>query len=729
MKFKSSLIGCLLVANMAVAAQDNLINNGQFELETSSFWLTDGAEISVIDDSQLNSKVLHIFNKKFAYSTAYYPLYELKPGYTYLVKLLVKSDQDSVGMIVTYRGDELTNAGLPKDSAIDLGTVESNGQWLEYSRYVSLPDNFDQEQPIKIKPKTGAGNFSDIYIDNVEFYEVGKNSHISDADSYEDVTTNYWTAKSINGKSLDVMRVNYADTLGSPEDAPSATQTHTAINDHLLDNLEYGWRFATLDDMKAIRNFYVQENIAASNSGFLNLNGGSWSPKQDKDIWNITIPDPEFYSSEIGTVIEGGLPWTFTLKPDTEVGIVKRNKSLQPGQLATAPLVVRDALVIQGANDIIIEATGPVTNVAEFTELLPVVLGGATPEPITASIDLSALEIGNYDVQWSTIDLEDREISVSQSIVVEDTTPPVFSNLSRITLTYPLDPNSANFSLLTANDLVDGEIEAIHDGDGNFELGCYNLNWTATDSSGNSTTVRQKLQVIDKNECPLAIISGEQQVIERQTLTLNGTQSTVDASKTISYKWTVESGHRFNLQGSESSITFDAPSLDEDSQYVIKLEVSDGEQSDYSLFTLTVLADPELPSIAPVAHVEPIEIVNENNEFILDASGSFVDESLQGEFSWQVIEGPELEFFSTGKVAKVIAPEVEQDTSTRILLTIDDGINQVSKEIDFVVQNTTPKVQSQEQDPYRNEKSFSGATVNLLALMGLMILGLCRRKV
>ena len=113
MKLKSSLIGCLLASNAAMAGEENLIQNGQFELNTSPFWLADGAEVVVIDDSDINSKVLHIFNKKFAYSTAYYPLYELKPSYTYLVKLLIKAGEGEVGMIVNYRGDEVNNAGQP----------------------------------------------------------------------------------------------------------------------------------------------------------------------------------------------------------------------------------------------------------------------------------------------------------------------------------------------------------------------------------------------------------------------------------------------------------------------------------------------------------------------------------------------------------------------------------------------------------------------------------------
>ena len=611
--------------------------------------------------------------------------------------------------------------------SLDLGTVVSNGEWVEYQRFLTLPDEFEQDQPIKIKPKTGAANFSDIYIDNVEFYEVGVNSHISDTETYDNVAETYWTAKNVNGRAIDVLRLPFADILGTPENAPSTAQTYTDLNGYFIESPQFGWRWSTFDEMKAIRDFYIQENTNDSVNDFLALNGGGWSPKQDKDIWNVAIPG--VFNPSHAADKEGEVSWAFIVKPDTGISTVKHNHSVHPGLVSTAPLVVRDSLVIKGGDAVKIEATGSETNVSELTEMLPKVAGGASPEPLSASIELSALELGEYEVLWSTTDLEGRIVSKTQMIVVEDTTPPVFINLSRITLNYPVDPNSDNFSLLTAMDLVDGEIEATHDGNDTFELGCYNLNWTATDSSGNSVTVRQKLQVIDNVECPLAVISGEAQAIERQAVTLSASQSTVDASKEISYKWSVESGARLSIEGSDSTITFNAPSLDEDSQYIIKLEVSDGDQSDYSLFKLDVFADPELPSIAPVAHIEPLEIVNENIEFNLDASGSFVDESLQGQFSWQVIEGPDLKFMSEGQVAKVLSPEIEQDVDVTIALTIDDGINQTSKEISFTIQNTTPQVNALEQDPYRNEKSFTGASLNLLGLISLLLLSFYRRKI
>ncbi len=701
-------VGMLLLVNsFAVIANDNLIANGQFELDITPLWQPEDASVAVIFDAELQSKVLHISEKKFAYSTAGYVIADFNSGYTYYIESLVKSDLGNIGYVVTYRGDELNNAGEPKDSVIELGEVTSNGEWIEYQKYFTLPLGFDTSFPVKIKPKTGAGNTSDMFIDDVSLVEVGVNSSIKDSQSYHSVSEQYWTANSINGKRLDVMTAPWADSLGSAQGSPNNLIGFDDLQNYFTESAEYGWRFATLDEMVAIRAFYYQEEFSLENQGFLELNGSSWSPKGDVNVWNMAIPG--YFFSDHAPDVEGETSWLFLVKEGKAIAKVKHDHSINPSKTSSAALIVRAALELVGGADLEVEATGPLTDLTTLALDLPTAIGGATPGVVTPSIDISSLSLGAYEVEWVVEDLEENKLTQQQLITVVDTTAPQFPELVRKTVNYALETSEEiTLDAISTMDLVDGEILASHNLEDNLPLGCYRINWQSEDVSGNISTGIQKLQIIDDIACPLALVSGEKDVVERQEITLDGSLSSVDVSKVISYNWSVKSGERLNLSGSESDITFSAPSVDSDQLYQIKLEVSDGEQSDYTLFEFIVTADPELVSQPPMIVVTVPALVNETIPFVLDASETIVDASLAAQYSWRVVSGPELTFEGNSSVVTAIASDVTENTDVVIELLVDDGINQVIQQWQLVIQDTTPTVILIE-DEYLNEENAAGS--------------------
>lgn len=153
--------------------------------------------------------------------------------------------------------------------------------------------------------------------------------------------------------------------------------------------------------------------------------------------------------------------------------------------------------------DIRVEATGPTTSVS---------LGDATAtDTVDGDITVSAdnegpFVVGTHTITWTATDSAGNVATDTQTVIVEDTTPPVISFESE---TLELNATGVITPLInagvTATDIVDGSttvsgFELIGDSlvafpEAGFVSGTHRLVWKATDNAGNSTSTSQVLNI------------------------------------------------------------------------------------------------------------------------------------------------------------------------------------------------------------------------------------------
>lgn len=137
----------------------------------------------------------------------------------------------------------------------------------------------------------------------------------------------------------------------------------------------------------------------------------------------------------------------------------------------------------------------------------------------TSNVDLNTL--GVYQITYSVEDLAKNEFSVSVNITVVDLIAPVLSGVED--LTYVMGDPLPNFlEGVTAIDDYDGDItNLINVNSSDFDdwfIGTYNIIYTVTDSSNNTTTYTRKAHVVDQTPPTIMNVDNEVDYIIGQDL-------------------------------------------------------------------------------------------------------------------------------------------------------------------------------------------------------------------
>ena len=157
---------------------------------------------------------------------------------------------------------------------------------------------------------------------------------------------------------------------------------------------------------------------------------------------------------------------------------------------------------VSAPSDIVVEATGLYNNVVE--------LGEATAYDIMSveSIVNDAPEffsVGETTVTWTATDSSGNSSTATQAVTIIDTITPSITAPDSINA----EATSADFNVVelgeaTYDDLVDiGSI--VNDAPEFFSVGETTVTWTATDSSGNSSTATQAVTIIDTTAPELTV--------------------------------------------------------------------------------------------------------------------------------------------------------------------------------------------------------------------------------
>ena len=229
-----------------------------------------------------------------------------------------------------------------------------------------------------------------------------------------------------------------------------------------------------------------------------------------------------------------------------------------------------------------------------------------------------------------------------------------------------------------------------------------------------------RVTVIEPFEVPIANAGPDQVVASGATVTLDGSGSTHDHRRSVSYSWeqTDESGGSVSLTGASTATPgFTANTLApgaNDVVHVFTLTVTDeAGETGTDIVTITVVA----PFAAPVANAGDDRSVLSGAEVTLDGSGSTHDHRRNISYSWEQTDGSGGSVLLTGAniatpgfTANTLAPGANNETYV-FTLTVTDNAGVANTDTVRVT------VFSPFEDPVANagpdQTVISGASVSL----------------
>jgi len=149
--------------------------------------------------------------------------------------------------------------------------------------------------------------------------------------------------------------------------------------------------------------------------------------------------------------------------------------------------------IISPPADLVIEATGSLTSV-ELGEAVAIDESGIQ---ILVNNAPTLFPLGSSTIIWTAIDNGGNSASAIQQVSIVDTTPPIIHSVPDITAeaVVPYD-NIIELQEPSADDLL-GVISITNDAPEFFPVGETIVTWTATDVGGNTSSIEQKITVVD----------------------------------------------------------------------------------------------------------------------------------------------------------------------------------------------------------------------------------------
>jgi hypothetical protein len=159
-------------------------------------------------------------------------------------------------------------------------------------------------------------------------------------------------------------------------------------------------------------------------------------------------------------------------------------------------MVVLSSLMITAPADITVEATGTLTTV----DIGNAIATHDTDTNITVTNDAPpSFRVGTTTITWTATDSVNDVVTDTQTIIVQDTTNPVFSSVTDLDFVFePGVPLAINYDSPTATDSVDASVDVTcAPASGTvFSGGTTGVTCTATDDSGNTASLMFSIDVL-----------------------------------------------------------------------------------------------------------------------------------------------------------------------------------------------------------------------------------------
>ena len=186
-------------------------------------------------------------------------------------------------------------------------------------------------------------------------------------------------------------------------------------------------------------------------------------------------------------------------------------------------------------------------------------LGATTDDGSTVTIDSSAFSdsLGSYSVTYNSVDSSGNDaIQVTRTVTVVDTTPPTITAPSNITA--EATGTSTSVTIISATATDESSFTITNNAPVSFPYGVTTITWTATDHSGNQSTITSTVTIQDTTPPVITLTGDNPQSIELGNgyaelgaTTNDGSPITIDSSAfsnslgsyTISYNSVDSSGN------------------------------------------------------------------------------------------------------------------------------------------------------------------------------------------
>jgi len=152
--------------------------------------------------------------------------------------------------------------------------------------------------------------------------------------------------------------------------------------------------------------------------------------------------------------------------------------------------------VITPPDDAVVEQTTPEGVAFELEP--PAFSDLADPNPTITNDAPAVFPVGTTVVTWTATDSSGNTSTVTQTVTVADTTPPVIAQPADVTLEQASpEGTQAQLTAPAVSDAADPNPAVSSNAPGVFPPGMTVVTWTAVDASGNSTTAQQNVMVQD----------------------------------------------------------------------------------------------------------------------------------------------------------------------------------------------------------------------------------------
>ncbi|XQF92137.1 PKD domain-containing protein [Pseudoalteromonas espejiana] len=208
---------------------------------------------------------------------------------------------------------------------------------------------------------------------------------------------------------------------------------------------------------------------------------------------------------------------------------------------------------------------------------------------------------------------------------------------------------------------------------------------TVTDNLGATAQASKTVLITQLNSSPTITLAGPTQAMQNESVTLTATAQDSDGT-IISINWQQTNGPVVDFTQTSSSITFNAPTVVENTNITFLVTVTDNDSATNSA-QITVIAIP--PNNAPIANDVNVEVqYNQSAEFSLDVSDADGD-TVQITFP-EDLEGAQVNVIDAQALRFSFTPPTNSITAKSYTLTASDGEDSTEFLLNTTIVDTTP---------------------------------------
>ena len=243
--------------------------------------------------------------------------------------------------------------------------------------------------------------------------------------------------------------------------------------------------------------------------------------------------------------------------------------------------------------------------------------------------------------------------------------------------------------------------------------GSYVVSLIVSDDEDDSESVRVTITASERNAAPVAKAGDDQDVVEGDTVRLDGSASSDANDDEISYQWRFTS----RPSGSAAALTDTAAAApeftaDEAGTYVLELVVNDGEL-DSASDNVTIEADEA--NVRPTADAGPDQSITVGDTIELDGSASSDPNGDSLTYAWRVITAPVGSTVGNSDDLDTVSPTFNPDIGGDYVfaLVVNDG--ELDSSEDVVAVSVSPSFEDRTPiaDAGADQNVMTGTTVYL----------------